>query len=332
MFIYILCAWASVSVNTCIGEELDMAAAGRQADAFTNRLLSQDFKLEGSTTYTDRKEGGDRPSHVLKHIALRSGTSFLSQSWETRTLGKFTELCTGSNNTYRFTLSRRLGQPAWLLTGIQDSTLPSEPKDAYATANDEARGCVEDCTWVTLLDGRFALSAIEGLPGYSRMPSAPLSKAGRSAVEFTYDAKPRRSAQRSRSKCRIEIDTGFHSLPCSVTQTIIAPTGQESWSWSRDWSAAGQDRFSLPELSDYAHTSTGKAGENGSRATVDATVILGSIPQSEFRLTAFGLPEPPGFEAKQTPIYAWLLAAAGVALLLGIGFRGLARRRAKSQE
>jgi hypothetical protein len=52
-----------------------------------------------------------------------------------------------------------------------------------------------------------------------------------------------------------------------------------------------------------------------------------SVPDSEFTLSAFGLPEPVGVVwERRTPVYVWLLVAAGVLLTLGIFFRWLARR------
>ena len=50
-------------------------------------------------------------------------------------------------------------------------------------------------------------------------------------------------------------------------------------------------------------------------------------PSSSFELAAYGLPEPPGFEPPSTPLYLWLLLAAGICAILAIGFRLLARRK-----
>lgn len=50
--------------------------------------------------------------------------------------------------------------------------------------------------------------------------------------------------------------------------------------------------------------------------------------ESEFTLSAFGLPEPPGMlREKQTPRYVWLLVVAGSLAILAILFRWFARRR-----
>jgi hypothetical protein len=52
------------------------------------------------------------------------------------------------------------------------------------------------------------------------------------------------------------------------------------------------------------------------------------IPESEFTLSAFGLPEPKGIEwEKPSRRYLWIVAAALVALVLAFAFRHLAVRR-----
>lgn len=67
-----------------------------------------------------------------------------------------------------------------------------------------------------------------------------------------------------------------------------------------------------------------------SRADYDLEVKEGP-PDSEFTLTAFGLPEPGSDEVKKpTPLYVWILVAAAVSVGLAVGFFFLARRsRAK---
>jgi hypothetical protein len=52
-----------------------------------------------------------------------------------------------------------------------------------------------------------------------------------------------------------------------------------------------------------------------------------SVPDSEFTLSAFGLPEPAGETVKKPiPFYVWILIGAGVCAALALGFRYLARR------
>ncbi|HZZ82433.1 MAG TPA: hypothetical protein VFE62_28295, partial [Gemmataceae bacterium] len=54
-----------------------------------------------------------------------------------------------------------------------------------------------------------------------------------------------------------------------------------------------------------------------------------NVPDSEFTLSAFGLPEPGGTEPlnKPIPMYVWILVGAGASGALAFAFRYLARRR-----
>ncbi len=72
-----------------------------------------------------------------------------------------------------------------------------------------------------------------------------------------------------------------------------------------------------------------KFGNHGSREvrTYDIAYNL-VIPDDEFWLSHYGLPEPVGvIRERRTPRYLWFLAAGGVFVALAIGFRYLARRR-----
>jgi hypothetical protein len=56
-------------------------------------------------------------------------------------------------------------------------------------------------------------------------------------------------------------------------------------------------------------------------------------PEQEFTLSAFGLPEPVGVEwERKTPVYVWLLLAAGVLGLLAVVLAWLAKRRRTTGE
>jgi hypothetical protein len=79
----------------------------------------------------------------------------------------------------------------------------------------------------------------------------------------------------------------------------------------------------------------GKDGQGdvriASREILEARPNAG-VSEDECRLSAFGLPEPVGVVwAKRTPRYVWFLAAAGAFTVLAVGFRYLARRRAKKE-
>lgn len=86
----------------------------------------------------------------------------------------------------------------------------------------------------------------------------------------------------------------------------------------------------LPLIKSVHIQSHGYSGKKKNGATYKAEYeweINDHVPNSEFTLTTFGLPEPVGVTwEKPTPWYLWFLAAAGGCFVLAILFRYLSRR------
>jgi hypothetical protein len=75
-----------------------------------------------------------------------------------------------------------------------------------------------------------------------------------------------------------------------------------------------------------------KRSNEGTTKTDYEWEVNDKVPDSDFTLTAFGLPEPGSEPVKKPiPLFVWMLVAAGVCAALAFGFRYLARRRARSQ-
>lgn len=75
-----------------------------------------------------------------------------------------------------------------------------------------------------------------------------------------------------------------------------------------------------------AKNRNGVEQEHGAKITVDYQLIVDDrVPDSDFKLSAFGLPEPR--ESGKSRIYLWGFAASASCLALSLLFRYLARRR-----
>ncbi len=90
-------------------------------------------------------------------------------------------------------------------------------------------------------------------------------------------------------------------------------------------------RVTAHEVFDFAFK--GKKTKETLHTTIDYEwEVNDTVPDSEFTLTAFGLPEPGSEPVKKSiPLYVWILVAAGVCAALALGFRYLAHRRARTQ-
>ena len=80
-------------------------------------------------------------------------------------------------------------------------------------------------------------------------------------------------------------------------------------------------------------STSGSFGKGKSVYEIDYDMSINErVPDSEFTLSAFGLPEPLGVTwTKPTPRYVWILIGAGVAGVLAVVFYYLARRKRAGQ-
>lgn len=83
----------------------------------------------------------------------------------------------------------------------------------------------------------------------------------------------------------------------------------------------------IPIVKSYRETTT-RAKLGTHTVDVDFDVVPRTIPESEFTLSAYGLPEPMGVEWPEPPsrAYIWLFVGALGALVTGLAFRRLAHR------
>jgi hypothetical protein len=313
----------------------DLPAVSSAADRFVSQLMSADVCLETTATFATLVDGHKDPTDPtnieLKHRVLLSGRHYVFQGWESFKRGQFKETCDASNDRYRFSLSRKLGNSEWILNGIQDSASPPDPKDDYGLALQSARDTVKSIALVKLIDGRYPLSQIESLPGYSKSTSSKLAPTGRDVFEFSYNAKPRRSPESTRSVCRFELDPGFHSLPASVTQTLQGSGGRESWTCTCTWEQQDRKHYKFTKSTEFEFQSSAKATKTTNAVVSRSAISLDALPDSEFRLSAYGLPEPPGFQRARPPLYVWLLGGAGACFALFVAFRILSSRHRSRQ-
>jgi hypothetical protein len=305
---------------------------------FSNKLMSSDFRYDASTSskqYVNGKEDtkGTTTSGSEFHM-LRSGEKFLSQYWLNVSDGKKisrSERCEVSNDQYRFSLMRKNSAQKWVLKNIQDSYTPAEQKSDYTLEKKSVHDLIVGLSRIPMLDGSYCpLDNIESLPGYVKKETINTPIPSHVVIEFSYDVKPLYSSQKQLSSCRIELDTDFHSLPVLVTQSVQGTKGLETWTCKREWVELLNQEYMLTENKKYSFNDVGKGESHAYDITTKAKISLLTIPNSAFRLPAFGLPEPAGFESPSTPIYVWILATAGVCLGLFIAFRLLAAYRAKA--
>jgi hypothetical protein len=239
-----------------------------------------------------------------------------------------------SNRQYSCSLRRRLGTNQWLLEHIvmeSDAKLP----EMDGKVSEAVRGMTSSHY---VLDGEFLPEAIRsGVLHLTRIEPAYLMD-GRTFTRFEYENKKARSGKQAWSG---QVVAGWVVLDPEAGWCIREQLyhrkysdGLEECRSKYDYSVASSG---YPIVRKIHLTCEGRT-DKGEMYRIEAVTNLeltesDGPPESEFTLSAFGLPEPVGVVwEKKTPVYVWLLVAAGVLGMLALLFRWLARRRQRRSE
>lgn len=229
-----------------------------------------------------------------------------------------TSRATGLNPRYSFEVRKDPGK-AWVLVDYQAVTDP--PHEAFPLLGTEApigRGLAP--YWVG--EGDWLPALVAGDVKGVRITAITRAEGG--TVRIDYEHPDRHSpgvshrGQADLDPARWWVVTGWtneRSMNGSVKKTVVR----------REFSTA-DDGLPLTSRDQIAVTSS-VPGATGREEVIDYTFTKQPADSTEFRLTAYGLPEPQGVMwEKPTPYYVWILLAATGCALLAVLFRRLLRR------
>ena len=136
-------------------------------------------------------------------------------------------------------------------------------------------------------------------------------------MNFSYEGTDPETNKPCRLDSILEFDLGMHCLPAKLHQTFQFGEKNVIYDWRREWSKTS-DRSYTVERSDEMKIISG--GVTKRRSTKDILKIsTRDLPESDFTLSAFGFPEPPGVEWKKP--FPYYLVAAGVGVVcMGVFF------------
>ena len=270
----------------------------------------------------------DPAKHDKVRVTIkRDGKKYLAVSEQLGGPTKIDQLCQGYNGYYYFELKKNRQLTAWLLSRIHGTEViePASYKSAQGNdlieAVDQAMSSVNQ---VLTTDGFKPLEAFPDLPGFKVRACSHDKAAGRTSVAFSFAVTDPASKQQAESACELEIDSALPYLSYKLTQRHDLAGAKAVHAWQRTWSKS-DGGYTGTAVLDSTQTEKGQASTASYRAAIE--LATSALPDADFRLAGFGLPEPPGFEAAATPLYAWLLGIAAVCLASYFAFRFLASRR-----
>ena len=227
---------------------------------------------------------------------------------------------TGANSRYIFRLER--GGAGWVL------------RDVFMLPSDVASKAYQD-EITTLLAQVRSLAAIEDTQLADLADDLVAGPGpGGKGTTLTLNKERTIRAQHTTTYRKLTLDIGDDNYRTVKSARAEAQINKSIVSTQIAIDQREVGGIPVPTHSTHRQTSTAVSGSpNWSMETSTETDFdidpTADLPESEFTLSAYGLPEPVGVEWKKpTPRYVWFLAAAGLFVALAVGFRMLARRRA----
>lgn len=301
------------------------------------------LKLADSSSFTsnfvlemETSTGGPAVSFKLHSLHKASGDNTLLGSYATDVRPTGAELrvgqkCFGVNSRYYYELGRNKRGDAWLLERILGHEAASDPsaKTMLDVIRRENKPYFEMLMSCKLLAGPTQASDLTKLPGFVLLSAKPTPDNNAIDIAYAYSQAMPDNAPSVNVNCTVRYDLGMYGLPTETAELSGEASNLRTVKES-------QKLVSFDGKTCVVETERSQTGTlnnklvYSSKARSKGSVVLGRLPESEFTLAAFGLPEPPGFEPQRTPLYVWLMAATAACLVLFFLFRSLARRRASA--
>lgn len=297
-----------------------------KATAVTDRVARGPVRYVSEIEYDYAKP--DPAKHDKVRVTIkRDGKKYLAVSEQLGGPTKIDQKCQGYNGYYYFELKKNRQLTAWLLSSIHGTEMiesgsfkSAQGQDLIETV-DQAAASVNQ---VLTTDGFKPLAAFPDLPGFRVLACSHDKATGRTSISFAFAVTDPVSKQQAESACELEIDSALPCLSYKLTQKHDLAGAKAVHAWQHAWSKSDSGYTGTAVL-DSTRTEKGQPSTASYRAAIE--LATSALPDADFRLAGFGLPEPPGFEAAATPLYAWLLGIAAVCLASYFAFRFLASRR-----
>jgi hypothetical protein len=323
-----------VLAASCSAEQLIDESVIRKWKAYERFARS----LQGTARITTIFPGSDGAKEQLLLIVVKQNQNCVS-SCSRKEQENPTELINIANPQYAAVLRRKgadLGDVA--LERFID--ISQQPQDVGETVFEKTLPTVSPHFYI---GHRIPLSQILADPRFKILKTSKIFENGRELVRMDYEAI------RDPSGIRF-VYSGWVDLDPARCWCIVRTKGSRDVTRKNGKSAGGglteieyetidhPSGFPLVKRSTARATNHSYEGKERNEKTVNSRVridfkweVNDHVPDSEFTLSAYGLPEPGSEPVKKSPpLYVWIIPAIGICLVLAIGFRILARRRARS--
>jgi hypothetical protein len=225
------------------------------------------------------------------------------------------------NSRYTFNLERAITTDGWLMTKLGKNGEPAAAEIEKILTTSRAQA-VQPANLLSVLDGVHQLDKLFEAEGFVLNSTSQATPGGPVTVKFT---RSFRGKADSVIDCSYTFDPASDWLPVEWVEKTSSSDFSRSLSVNQKVTMAN-GRYEANVK--FILSSQRPENVSVTRKMLYVVEAVDRIPDSEFTLPAFGIPEPVEFAARSTPMYVWLLGLAAGCLVLTVGFRLLARRRA----
>jgi hypothetical protein len=274
-------------------------------------------KWEGKHTWA-----GKLQSHYIVELKQNNGCCMVISTPLVAAQKMDDALLFANNSEYFFTLRKKKQARDWVLS---DLGTDKKKMDQFVKS--------------TLLDGLDHLLAVEpdvrltdlvALPYFKVVRARFVVLENRKLVELEFDSfheLPKKDWRVKVQKGTLILDpSNLWCLKSANLETVsFNPEAPNSpnWSWRPaktviEYTYRSEDRVPVPES--RIERASDEHGQSESR--IDYGINLLDVPDTDFRLSAFGLPEPKGVTwRKPIPYYLWIMGGGFASLVIGVFLR-----------
>lgn len=301
------------------------------ASAPLDNLDTANYKCE--SIYTSRSfQDGKRVEYTGKHVSKRSGDNAVYGNYLSRVNPQLVNTHSyvgllSINSRYFFRAERNKTGGTWLLVKVIKR---GEDLDAGGETNQQKLDITKqfvfaDVRSIPLQVGKTKPEQLFSVPGFSLGSIVQSEDRKRITIAFRCFSKADTPSS-PLSECRVVYDLSQFGIPVEFSEVTL--TGNSS--------RENNVTISLQKNDDGTYTQSnnrkliyksGGLATHSQESEGKPVYTFGKLPDSEFTCSAFGLPEPPGYEPKPTPIYVWVLLVAVVLFVLAILLRYLSKRK-----
>ncbi len=318
-------------------EEAFHSRVPREVGKFTKDLLENSISVEISNEVEWYQPGKGKQWYKNVGLTKKRGQFYVmkSEKKEADCEIDIHEITNGINSHYCFELKKNKAGNAWLISNVVFVTPDfDERKQGFtiAVAGGGFRRLVDNflsaLTSIELDAGPSEGISVEKLlemPGF-QLATAELDAANQNVlrINFSYEATDPETKKSYHPDSVLEFDLSMHCLPIKLRQSYKVGSKEVIYDWQRIWGKKGDRSYTIERTKETKNIS----GNSTTRSiTKDfLKVDTHDLPESDFTLSAFGFPEPPGVEWNKP--FPWYLVVASVGTVcLGVFFFLRARGR-----